>query len=213
MKLFWDMLFTLLVAALIQNLVLTTGFGTSIMLRIVRRPRDIWIFSGLLAVFSVLTVLLFYPVDALIASRFGTGWWVKIYRPVIVILIAAMLYLLAALLVKRFLPRLFGRIQRLLPLAAFNNVVVGVALVVNHQVRVELLPAVGLALGSCLGFLLLSWLTAEGMERLDNPDMPAAFRGLPATLVYLGLLALALMGFTPAFSRLLNHARPSCPAV
>ena len=202
MKLFWDMLFTLLVAALIQNLVLTTGFGTSIMLRIVRRPRDIWIFSGLLAVFSVLTVLLFYPVDALIASRFGTGWWVKICRPVIVILIAAMLYLLAALLVKRFLPRLFGRIQRLLPLAAFNNVVVGVALVVNHQVRVELLPAVGLALGSCLGFLLLSWLTAEGMERLDNPDMPAAFRGLPATLVYLGLLALALMGFTPAFSLL-----------
>ena len=202
MKLFWDMLFTLLVAALIQNLVLTTGFGTSIMLRIVRRPRDIWIFSGLLAVFSVLTVLLFYPVDALIASRFGTGWWVKIYRPVIVILIAAMLYLLAALLVKRFLPRLFGRIQRLLPLAAFNNVVGGGALVVNHQVRVELLPAVGLALGSCLGFLLLSWLTAEGMERLDNPDMPAAFRGLPATLVYLGLLALALMGFTPAFSLL-----------
>ena len=202
MKLFWDMLFTLLVAALIQNLVLTTGFGTSIMLRIVRRPRDIWIFSGLLAVFSVLTVLLFYPVDALIASRFGTGWRVKIYRPVIVILIAAILYLLAALLVKRFLPRLFGRIQRLLPLAAFNNVVVGVALVVNHQVRVELLPAVGLALGSCLGFLLLSWLTAEGMERLDNPDMPAAFRGLPATLVYLGLLALALMGFTPAFSLL-----------
>ena len=50
--------------------------------------------------------------------------------------------------------------------------------------------------------LLLSWLTAEGMERLDNPDMPAAFRGLPATLVYLGLLALALMGFTPAFSLL-----------
>ena len=40
------------------------------------------------------------------------------------------------------------------------------------------------------------------MERLDNPDMPAAFRGLPATLVYLGLLALALMGFTPAFSLL-----------
>ena len=33
------------------------------------------------------------------------------------------------------------------------------------------------------------------MERLDNPDMPQSFRGLPATLVYLGLLALALLGF------------------
>ena len=40
------------------------------------------------------------------------------------------------------------------------------------------------------------------MERLDNPDMPVSFRGLPATLVYLGILALALMGFTPVLSLL-----------
>ncbi len=202
MKAFWDMLFLLLTSALIQNLVLTTGFGTSIMLRIVRRPRDIWIFGGLLTAFSVLTVLLFYPVDALLAVQFGTGWSVKIFRPVVVILIAALLYLLTVLLTKRALPRVYARIQRLLPLAAFNNVIVGVALVINHQVKIEPLPAVGMAVGSCLGFLLLSWLTAEGMERLDNPDMPASFRGLPATLVYLGILALALMGFTPVFSLL-----------
>ncbi len=202
MKTFWNMLFLLLTSALIQNLVLTTGFGTSIMLRIVRRPRDIWIFGGLLTAFSVLTVLLFYPVDALLAAQFGTGWSMKIFRPVIVILIAALLYLLAAVLTKRTLPHVYGRIQRLLPLAAFNNVIVGVALVINHQVKIEPLPAVGFAVGSCLGFLLLSWLTAEGMERLDNPDMPVSFRGLPATLVYLGILALALMGFTPVFSLL-----------
>lgn len=200
MKLLWDTLFFLLVAAIVQNLVLTTGFGTSIMLRVVRRPRDLWWFGGLLTVFSVLTVLIAYPIDALAAARWGTGWTVKLFRPVAIILIAALLYLLAVCLTRRFLPGLYGRIQRLLPLAAFNNVVVGVALVVNHQYRIELFPAVGLAAGSCLGFLLLSWLTAEGMERLDNPDMPASFRGLPATLVYLGILALALMGFTPVFS-------------
>ena len=38
-------------------------------------------------------------------------------------------------------------------------------------------------------------LTAEGIERMDNPDMPEAFRGMPSTLLYVGLLALALMGF------------------
>ena len=43
-------------------------------------------------------------------------------------------------------------------------------------------------------------LTAEGMERLDNPDMPQAFRGLPATLLYLGILAMALLGFTNAIT-------------
>ena len=34
------------------------------------------------------------------------------------------------------------------------------------------------------------------MERLDNPDVPKAFRGLPAILIYLGIIALALMGFS-----------------
>ena len=51
-----------------------------------------------------------------------------------------------------------------------------------------------------VGFVLLCWLTAEGMERLDNPDMPQAFRGLPATLLYLGILAMALLGFTNAIT-------------
>jgi Na+-transporting NADH:ubiquinone oxidoreductase subunit NqrE len=59
---------------------------------------------------------------------------------------------------------------------------------------------IGLAVGACLGFTLLTFIVDEGIERLDNPDMPDAFRGMPATLVYIGILALALMGFTSDFS-------------
>lgn len=110
------------------------------------------------------------------------------------IAIAAVLYILTVVVLRRFLPAVFQRLSRLLALAAFNNVVIGIALISNH--RFSSLPsAIGLSLGACLGFLVLAWLTAEGMERLDNPDMPQSFRGLPATLVYLGLLALALLGF------------------
>jgi Na+-translocating ferredoxin:NAD+ oxidoreductase RnfA subunit len=74
-------------------------------------------------------------------------------------------------------------------------VVIGVSLLINYQVSVSFFPAVGIAAGGAVGFVILSALTAEAVERLDNPDIPRAFRGLPATLVYLGLLALALMGF------------------
>lgn len=109
------------------------------------------------------------------------------------IAIAAVLYILTVVVLRRFLPAVFQRLSRLLALAAFNNVVIGIALISNH--RFSSLPsAIGLSLGACLA-LVLAWLTAEGMERLDNPDMPQSFRGLPATLVYLGLLALALLGF------------------
>ena len=44
--------------------------------------------------------------------------------------------------------------------------------------------------------------TDEGGYDLEKmfSDMPDAFRGMPATLVYIGILALALMGFTSDFS-------------
>ena len=87
--------------------------------------------------------------------------------------------------------------RRFLPLAAFNNIVIGVALVINYQVQVSFFPAIGIAAGSAIGFSFVSAMSAEALERMDNPDTPMSFRGLPGTLVYLGLLALALMGFAP----------------
>ena len=64
----------------------------------------------------------------------------------------------------------------------------------------QLLPGTQGIYGLLIGFIVLTALTAEGMERIDNPDMPQSFRGLPATLLYLGILVLALLGFTSAFS-------------
>lgn len=186
----------LLATAFIQNLVLTTGFGSSVMLRIVRRPGDIWLFGGFLTGFSLLTVLAAYPLDMLI----GTGSWAKLLRPLMMIAIAAVLYGIVAFWLYKAFPAVYRRVNRLLPLAAFNNLVIGIALIINHQFALSLGGAIGLSLGACLGFILLSWLTAEGMERIDNPDMPQAFRGLPATLLYLGILALAVMGFTSSFT-------------
>lgn len=186
----------LLATALLQNLVLTTGFGSSVMLRIVRRPADIWLFGGFLTVFSVLTVLIAYPLDMLI----GTSPTAKLLRPLMMIAIAALLYAITAFWLYKALPSLYRRVSRLLPLAAFNNLVIGMALIINHQFALGLAGAIGLSLGASLGFVLLSWLTAEGIERTDNPDMPQAFRGLPSTLLYLGILALALLGFTSSFS-------------
>ena len=59
MKVLSDLLLYLLAAAFIQNFILTTGFGSSIMLRIVRRPKDILLFSGLLALDAAYPLALF----------------------------------------------------------------------------------------------------------------------------------------------------------
>lgn len=186
-----DLLGFFVTVALLQNVILSTGFGSSVMLHMVRKPKNIWLFSGILAVFTTLTVIIAYPLDRLIGTEIQNYW-----RPTMMIGITVVLYVAATLLLQWLAPKFYSRVSRLLPMAAFNNLVTGVALVCNLHFPAGLGGNIGLAIGSALSFGTLTWLTAEGIERMDNPDMPEAFRGMPSTLVYLGILALALMGFT-----------------
>lgn len=190
-----DLLSFFVTIALLQNIVLTTAFGSSMVLSIVRKPKTIWLFTAILAVFAVLTVLIAYPLDILCGTAISNHW-----RSLMMVGITVILYVIITPILMHATPNFYRRISTLLPLAAFNNLVLGIALVSNVQFASGLGGIIGLAFGSCLGFGLLTWVTAEGIERLDNPDMPAAFRGMPSTLVYLGLLALALMGFSSNFS-------------
>lgn len=176
--------------ALLENVILTTGFGSSVMLHMVKKPKSIWLFSAMMGVFSMLTVGIAYPLD----KQFGTDMN-NVWRPFMMVAITVVLYILISLLLIFAMPKLYRRVSRLLPMAAFNNLVTGIALVCNAHFGTNLAGNIGLAIGSCLSFGILTWLTAEGVERMDNPDMPEAFRGMPSTLLYVGLLALALMGF------------------
>ena len=49
---------------------------------------------------------------------------------------------------------------------------------------------------SGLGYLLAVMLVTEAQNRLRSRAIPEAFRGLPVTLIYIGVLALAIYGFT-----------------
>ena len=49
---------------------------------------------------------------------------------------------------------------------------------------------------SGLGYLLAVMLVTEAGNRLRSKAIPEAFRGLPITLIYIGVLALAIYGFT-----------------
>ncbi len=185
-----DLLLYLLTAALLQNLVLTTGFGSSLMMRVVRRPADIFPFGILLTLFSLLTSLITYPIDGWL----GTDTVAKLFRPLIAVAVTSLLYILFHGVIHRSV-RLSRRLTHLLPLAAFNNIVIGIALILNHQFHATLPILIGVSVGASVGFVLLALILTEGIYRAEHPAQPDAFRGLPSTLLYLGILALALLGF------------------
>ena len=191
-----ELLLYFFAAAVVANLVLSTGFGTSMILRIVRHPRDILWFGVTMTYFSVLTVTSGYFVDLVLPQTAE----LHVVRPLILIGEVAVWYLLTVLITKLALPKLYARIELWLPMAAFNNIVVGVALIANHQFALGYLGVLGLAIGASLGFTLLSLLVAEAREQLDHSDLPHAFRGLPVLLLWLGLIALAVTGFSSSVS-------------
>ena len=79
--------------------------------------------------------------------------------------------------------------------AALNSGVLGTVLVERTQ-SFTLGESLGFGLGSGLGYVLAVLLVTEARHRLRSKAIPKAFRGLPITLVYIGVLALAIYGFT-----------------
>ena len=62
--------------------------------------------------------------------------------------------------------------------------------------QVLVAPIAGFGFGSGLGYVLAVLLVTEARHRLRSKAIPETFRGLPITLVYIGVLALAIYGFT-----------------
>ncbi|MBP3388479.1 MAG: hypothetical protein J6K98_01235 [Clostridia bacterium] len=194
-----DFLLYLLALAVVQNMVLSTGLGSSVMLRMTRQPRDITLYCGLMCGFSVVSMLVFYPLKKYLLPDV---FWVRLISPAVVVLLVIGIYLVTVLILQWRVPAVLARIQRILSLAVFNNLLIGLLLIAEFTMTTTLWGALGAAVGTSLGFLILSRLVEEALRRADNPDMPTAFKGFPIALLYLGLLALALSGFRPPVSLL-----------
>ncbi len=97
-------------------------------------------------------------------------------------------------LVLALLPRAKAAPYRaLLPLATVNCCVLGTLLICANQ-NYTLLQTVGFSLGSGVGYLFAVLIVEEGRRRLRSKNVPTIFQGLPSSLIYMGILSLALYG-------------------
>ena len=116
-------------------------------------------------------------------------------RPVMYLTCIAAVCLFELLVLKLAKGPRSGQLIRILPIAAVNSGVLGTVLVERTQ-SFTLEQSLGFGLGSGLGYLLAVMLVTEADRRLRSEAIPEAFRGLPITLIYIGVLALAIYGFT-----------------
>ena len=172
-----------------QNAIFTRGLGVSRLVQLVGDKRtSSWWFALMLCITQVLVAPLAFYAGRLLAPLPNRAQ----LRPVVYLVCIAVVCLFELVVLKLAKGPRSGRI---LPIAAVNSGVLGTVLVERTQ-SFTLEQSIGFGLGSGLGYLLAVMLVTEAQNRLRSRAIPEAFRGLPVTLIYIGVLALAIYGFT-----------------
>jgi Na+-translocating ferredoxin:NAD+ oxidoreductase RnfA subunit len=189
-----DVLLSLLNAAFyaifLQNIILSGGFGLSEMLRFTGHRYGLryvcalvsWgsmftaFVCNLLTEYSPLPNALPFPLLALV------------FYAVQLILFALAALGLQILKAEKWLYAL--------PVAALNSLVMAVPML-NYRLGQTLPRAIGTGLGAGVALGGAALLVRTGLEILEKREgIPAPMRGLPMSLLYTGLIALAFSGFT-----------------
>lgn len=181
-----------LLAVFAQNAVFTRALGVSRLVQLVGDERTNSLLFGAL---QIVTQLLLAPLAWYVGGVAAAAGLGPAARPLIYLGCIALVSV--GELVVLYLVRLPWQRQllRILPLAALNSCVLGTLLLGRTQ-SFTLTQSMGFGLGSGVGYLMAVLLVTEAQNRLRSQSIPAAFRGMPITLIYIGVLALAIYGFT-----------------
>ena len=175
-----------------QNAIFTRGLGVSRLVQLVGDERtSSWWFALMLCITQVLVAPLAFYAGRFLAPLPNRAQ----LRPVVYLACIAVVCLFELVVLKLAKGPRSGQLIRILPIAAVNSGVLGTVLVERTQ-SFTLEQSIGFGLGSGLGYLLAVMLVTEAQNRLRSRAIPEAFRGLPITLIYIGVLALAIYGFT-----------------
>ena len=192
MNLFVDFIITALYAAFFQNIVLSGGYGIGEAVRIGSKPKQIGIVSLFVVIFSVAATVSCRALD-LIPQINAMGF---IEHLLIFAGVEFVIYLLVILIMIKGFKASKGFLK-LIGIAGFNTLVLALPLLNRMSSSGGILEALGMAIGAGISFALATTLISVGIKRIkSNPELPESFRFTPAVFIYIGLLALAFMGFS-----------------
>lgn len=180
-------------ATFAQNAVFARGMGVSRLVQLVGDDDTSSLLFGLLL--SAICVLN-APLTWFLGNLLRKFAYRAAVRPLIFVacsfLICGALWMLFTK-VEKFPYRM--RLRAMLPNAGFNTCVLGTLLASTVQ-RFTLTQTFGFAFGSGIGYLIAVLMVGEARRRLRSNSIPKPFRGLPIVMIYVGILAMAIYGFT-----------------
>ena len=179
-----------------QNVIFSRGLGLSTGLRMINDPRkDTLYFCGALTFFQIVDSVLVYFITPLIYKS-PLADYARFITPVVIVLCCAISYILVVFGMGMFLKKsTFKKIIHSLTSASINSAIVG-TIILTLSRGMNLLETIGFGFGSSIGYLLAMLLISEGERKIRHDLVPENFKGLPVTIIYISVLALAIYGLT-----------------
>ena len=189
MKIIADFFVMMVTAIFIENAVLSRGLGMSRMIRLPLNRHDRMQYSLLVLVMTTVSSALCWAAQLTIRDT----EYIYLFRPILFVFCISIVYLSVWFISKKFIPDVFSKIKNNLAMATFNCTVLG-TVIIAAQSGTSFAKMIGFGIGSGIGYLLAVQLVCQVRKRLELCDVPKAFDGFPITLLYIGLLSLALYG-------------------
>lgn len=187
---FRDMFLYAVIAILLENTIFSRALGISTSLYLVRKEYSVALVG--LVMTAIITVA---SVGAYFIRPLLNEWgWSYYAVPVVYVGIVAVVYVAALLFTQQFVHKRRRDVLSTIHVSAFNCASLGAILLASSISDASLGAYLGFAVGSGLGFTAATYLVRLAYQRLSSEDVPAPFRGFPITLIYIGLVSLAIYG-------------------
>jgi Na+-translocating ferredoxin:NAD+ oxidoreductase subunit A len=178
-------------AVLINNVVLAQFLGICPFLGVSNKVTTAVGMSGAVIFVMTLATIVTYLIQTYVLNRLGIGFM----QTITFILVIASLVQMVEIILKKVSQPLYQALGIFLPLITTNCAVLGVAILVIQK-EYNLMQGVVYGAATGIGFGLALIILAGIREQLELADIPGAMKGVPASLVAAGILAMAFMGFT-----------------
>ena len=194
MNILVSFLLAIISSMLIDNVVLSRFYGICPFLGVSRKVKSS-LGMGFAVIFVIiLATLICWPLYNFVLVKAG----IPFMDTVAYILVIASLVQLVGLFIKKYSAPLYQSLGIYLPLITTNCAVLGVVQS-NGDTGASFLEALGNAVGTSVGFLLIIVCFSCIRVRLESANTPKAFKGLPIALITAAIMAIAFMGLQGLF--------------
>ena len=186
-----DLLIILISSSLVSNVVLSQFLGLCPFLGVSKKTET----AAGMGTAVIFVITLSSIVTGCIYKYLLVPFDLAYLQTIVFILVIAALVQFVEMFLKRYLDGLYKALGVYLPLITTNCAVLGVALT-NVQKDYSILKGTVNGFATSVGFTIAIIILAGLREKMEQNDVPEAFKGMPIVLITAGLMAIAFCGFS-----------------